>query len=60
MGIAGLTENAVTLGIYPWTKLPDYGPAQLELYQAIVDRFRAKNIEIPFPRREVRLLNQPA
>jgi len=60
LGIAGLTENAVTLGIYPWTKLPDYGPAQLELYQAIVDRFRAKNIEIPFPRREVRLLNQPA
>jgi small-conductance mechanosensitive channel len=36
----------------------DYGPAQLEIYGAILDQFRANKIEIPFPQREVRMLGQ--
>ena len=31
--------------------------AQLELYQGIVEQFRARQIEIPFPQREVRMLD---
>jgi small-conductance mechanosensitive channel len=31
--------------------------AGLEINQAILEQFRAKSIEIPFPQREVRLLN---
>jgi small-conductance mechanosensitive channel len=37
--------------------VPDYAPAQGELYQAVVERFRAAGIEIPFPQREVRMLS---
>ena len=57
VGIAQLADSAITISIQPWTKVPEFGPAQAELYQALVERLRARNIDIPFPQREVRLLN---
>lgn len=42
--------------VKPWVKVSDYEPAQGELNKAIVERFRSQNIEIPYPRQEVRLL----
>ena len=61
VGISQLADSAITVSINPWVKVPDYGPAQAELYQAFVERLRARNIDIPFPQREVRLVNaQPA
>jgi len=56
VGIASLGDSAVNLSIGPWVAVPDYASAQGELYQAIVERFRAGGIEMPFPQREVRLL----
>ena len=41
----------------PWVKVEDFGSTPGELYQAIVERFGARRIDIPFPQREVRLLN---
>lgn len=58
VGIEALADSSVTLGVSPWVKVPDFGAAQLEIYQAILEQFRAKGIEIPFPQHEVRLLNQ--
>lgn len=31
-------------------------PVHYEVYRALLDRFRREGIEIPFPQREVRLL----
>ena len=59
VGISQLADSAITLSINPWTKVPDFGAAQAELYQALVERLRARNIDIPFPQREVRLVNAP-
>jgi small conductance mechanosensitive channel len=56
VGIGLLADSAITLAIKPWVKVTDYGPAQAEIYQALVEQFRAKRIEIPFPQQEVRLL----
>jgi small conductance mechanosensitive channel len=56
VGIASLGDSAITLSLAPWVAVPDYVAAQAELYQAVVERFRAADIEIPFPQREVRLL----
>jgi small conductance mechanosensitive channel len=56
VGISELGSSAVTLVIQPWVSVADVVAAKAELYQAIVERFRASNIEIPFPLREVRLL----
>jgi small conductance mechanosensitive channel len=57
-GVSALGDCAINIAVSPWVKLADAGPAQGELYEAIIDRFRARQIEVPFPQREVRLLNQ--
>jgi small conductance mechanosensitive channel len=57
IGISVLADSAITISMQPWVSVADYGVVQAELYQAIVERFRARRIDIPFPQREVRLLN---
>jgi small conductance mechanosensitive channel len=56
VGIASLGDSAINLSLGPWVALTDYAPAQGELYQAVVERFRAVGVEIPFPQHEVRML----
>jgi small conductance mechanosensitive channel len=58
VGVAMLADSSVNLAVKPWTKVDDFSPAAAEINQAIVESFRASKIEIPFPQREVRLLNQ--
>jgi small conductance mechanosensitive channel len=56
VGVTALGDSAVTIGIGPWVAVTDYVIAQVEIYQAVLERFRASRIEIPFPQREVRML----
>ncbi|PYK96770.1 MAG: mechanosensitive ion channel protein MscS, partial [Verrucomicrobia bacterium] len=48
VGVATLADSAINIAIKPWTSVADSGPAKAELYQAIVERFRERNISIPF------------
>ena len=57
IGTAALADSSIGLAIKPWMALSDYGPGQAEVNQAIVERFREAGIEIPFPQREIRILN---
>ena len=57
LGITALADCSINIAVKPWTSLADYGAAQAEVYQAILDKFRERRIEIPFPQREVRMLN---
>jgi small conductance mechanosensitive channel len=57
VGISQLGDSAITISVNPWTTVVDYLKVQGELNQAIIERFRAAHIEIPFPQREVRLLS---
>ena len=57
VGVSVLADSSINLAVRPWTKVADYGPACSELYQAIVERFRERNISIPFPQHEVRMLD---
>ncbi len=57
VGVTTLADSSITVTLHPWVSVPDYGAAQAELYRAIVDRCRAEKIDIPFPQREVRMLN---
>ena len=57
VGISALADSSINLFVRPWTAVADYGPAQSEIYEAILERFSAQQIAIPFPQREVRLLN---
>jgi len=56
IGISELADSSLTLSIQPWVAVSDMVNARAELYKAIVERFRASKIDIPFPVREVRLL----
>jgi small conductance mechanosensitive channel len=56
IGVSRLGESAVAIGVNPWVGVPDYVAAGAEINQAILESFRARNIMIPFPQREVRML----
>jgi small conductance mechanosensitive channel len=58
VGIAALGDSSIQIMIRPWTSVPDYGPAQVDIYEAILNQFRVNKIEIPFPQREVRMVSQ--
>jgi small conductance mechanosensitive channel len=58
VGINLLADSSINVTISPWTTVADYGAAQTEIYQAVVESFRTQNINIPFPQREVRLLEK--
>ena len=57
VGITKLGDSAINISIQPWVNVADYGPAQLELYQSIVEQFGASQIE--FPQSDVRLIVEP-
>ncbi len=59
VGISMLGESSINISVQPWVNVSDYGPAQLELYQTIVEQFRARQIDIPFPQSDVRLFVDP-
>lgn len=52
-----LANSSINIEVKPWVNVPDYGAAGGEVNKAIVEEFQARNISIPFPQREVRLLN---
>jgi len=59
VGVTMLADSSINIAIKPWTSVDDYVLAQVEINQAIAEQFRAASISIPFPQREVRLLNNP-
>jgi small conductance mechanosensitive channel len=57
LGVAGLGDSAINIAVKPWVAVGEFGAAQAELYQSIVEAFRQRGIEMPFPQREIRVLN---
>ena len=55
-----LADSSVNIGIKPWVTVPDYVAAGGEINKAVLETFRVRNIVIPFPQREVRLLGSAA
>lgn len=60
VGITRLADSGIEISLRPWCKAEDFWRVQYEVYRAILDRFRERGIEIPYPQREVRLLNAAA
>ncbi len=58
--VSRLADNAINIAVRPWTAVENYGAAHGEVTRAIVETFRSRDIVIPFPQREVRLLNPSA
>jgi small conductance mechanosensitive channel len=52
-----LADSSINIAVKPWVKVDDYVMAQAEINQAVAEQLRAADISIPFPQREVRMLN---
>jgi small conductance mechanosensitive channel len=60
VGVTSLADSSVNIAIMPWASVADYGAAGGELNKAILETFREKGIEMPYPQREIRVLNTEA
>lgn len=57
VGVSQLSDSAVSIRVAPWVGVPDYSPATGELNRALLETFRQRGIDVPYPRREVRMLS---
>lgn len=57
VAVGAFQDSAIEILVKPWAKVTSVGAAGAEIKLAIIDEFRAQHIEMPFPQREVRLLN---
>jgi small conductance mechanosensitive channel len=57
VGVSQLADFSINFSVKPWVAVADFATASAELYDAIVEGFRRDKIEIPFPQREIRVLN---
>ncbi len=53
-----LADSRMNISVMPWVAVPDYVAATGEINQAIVESFRSRDIVIPLPQREVRLVGK--
>jgi small conductance mechanosensitive channel len=57
IGIGQVLDGGVKLAIAPWVRVPDVGPADSELYQALVEQFATRSISFGTVPTDVRVLN---
>jgi small conductance mechanosensitive channel len=55
--ISMLADSAVQIAVRPWVAVTDFGAIVGELNLSIAEDLRRRGIVIPFPQRDVRLLN---
>lgn len=56
VAVSTLAPFSITISIKPWVSVSDYIHAKGEVNKAVVEAFRNRNIVIPLPQQEVRLL----
>jgi small conductance mechanosensitive channel len=52
-----LADSWIEIAVRPWVAVSDHGSATSDIYKRIVETFREHNVVMPFPQREVRLLD---
>jgi len=58
VAVSSFSSSSIDISIKPWSPINELGPAGAEIRLAILDAFRARKIEIPFPQMEVRMVGQ--
>jgi len=59
-GVRLLADSSINIAVKPWVGVQDYGPAGGEINKSILEAFREHGIVVPYPQREVRLLQDAA
>ncbi len=52
-----LADSSINIAIKPWVPVLEYCDAAGDISKAVVEEFRSQKISIPFPQREIRVLN---
>ncbi|HEY7638544.1 MAG TPA: mechanosensitive ion channel family protein [Steroidobacteraceae bacterium] len=60
IGVRQLADSSINIAVKPWVGVTDFGPACGEVNKELLEAFREHGIEVPFPQREVRLLQDAA
>jgi small conductance mechanosensitive channel len=58
--VAMLSDSSVNIAVRPWTSVMDYVAVTGEINRAILESFRGRDIVIPFPQQEIRILANAA
>ncbi|HEV8334196.1 MAG TPA: mechanosensitive ion channel family protein [Steroidobacteraceae bacterium] len=58
--VSQLAGSSINIAVRPWVSATDFGPASGDVNKSVLEAFREHGIEIPFPQREVRLLQDAA
>jgi len=57
--ISELGDSSITVSLRVWVKTPDYWSLMFMLNEQTRDRLRAEGIDIPFPQRVIRVVQEP-
>ena len=60
IGVRQLADSSINIAVKPWVNVTDYGSAGGEINKSLLEAFREHGIELPFPQREVRLVQDAA
>lgn len=58
VAVLELADNSVNFVVRPWVKAEDYWDVYFDTQQKIKERFDAEGISIPFPQRDVHLIQE--
>ena len=58
--VVKLADSAIVIAVKPWVAVTDFGPIAGEINLSLVEELRRRDIGIPYPQREVRLLKEAA
>jgi small conductance mechanosensitive channel len=57
VGVVLLTDAGIKVAVEPWVRVSDAANVEAQLYQMLVEKFRAHGISAPVPQREVRMVS---
>jgi len=57
VGVALLTDAGIKVAVEPWVRVSDAANVEAQLYQMLVEKFRAHGISAPIPQREIRMVS---
>jgi small conductance mechanosensitive channel len=58
--VVSLADSAILIAVKPWVAVTNYGPVAGEINLSLVEELRKREISIPYPQREIRLLKDAA
>jgi small conductance mechanosensitive channel len=60
VGIAQLGDGGIKIGVHPWVRIVDVGPAEAELYLSLAEHLRGRGLTLGVGPADVRVLNGAA